>query len=84
MKNFVDLVRRLEGFWKTKGALIAFPWDQPKGAATFSPYTFFWALDDKPHSVCYIEPCRRPADARYGDSPNRLGRYYQYQVFLKQ
>ncbi|MBI4369309.1 MAG: glycine--tRNA ligase subunit alpha [Elusimicrobia bacterium] len=83
MKSFIELVHRLEQYWKSKGALLVFPWDAPKGAATFSPYTFFWALDKKYHQAAYLEPCRRPGDARYGDSPNRLGRYYQYQVFFK-
>ncbi|MBI2071349.1 MAG: glycine--tRNA ligase subunit alpha [Elusimicrobia bacterium] len=81
--TFLDVVRRLDEFWRRRGALNVFPWDLPKGAATFSPYTFFWALDEAPHQTAYLEPCRRPGDARYGDSPNRLGRYYQYQVFLK-
>ncbi len=80
---FVAMVRRLEDYWRAQGCLAVFSWDQPKGAATFSPYTFFWSLDPKPYSAAYLEPCRRPADARYGDSPNRLGRYYQYQVFMK-
>ncbi|MBI4063083.1 MAG: glycine--tRNA ligase subunit alpha [Elusimicrobia bacterium] len=81
--TFLQVVKGLDEFWRRRGALLVFPWDQPKGAATFSPYTFFWSLDDKPHGSAYLEPCRRPGDARYGDSPNRLGRYYQYQVFLK-
>lgn len=80
---FVDMVRCLEEFWVKKGCSAVFGWDQPKGAATFSPYTFFWSLDKEPRAASYLEPCRRPGDARYGDSPNRLGRYYQYQVFIK-
>lgn len=80
---FTEMIRRLDDYWRRQGCLVVYPWDQPKGAATFSPYTFFWSLDNQPHRGAYLEPCRRPCDARYGDSPNRLGRYYQYQVFIK-
>ena len=82
--TFVEIVRRLDEFWRRQGCLLVIPWDQPKGAATSSPYTFFWSIDPKPDCrFAYLEACRRPGDARYGDSPNRLGRYYQYQVFIK-
>lgn len=54
-----------------------------KGAATFSPYTFYGSLTSKPTSAAYAEPCRRPADGRYGENPNRLGKYYQFQVIIK-
>ena len=80
---FVEMARALEAFWAKNGCSALFGWDMPKGAATFSPYTFFWSLDKTPRNTAYLEPCRRPGDARYGDSPNRLGRYYQYQVFMK-
>ncbi|MFC1521057.1 glycine--tRNA ligase subunit alpha [Elusimicrobiota bacterium] len=80
---FVDMVRRLEDFWRKRGFLVVFTWDMPKGAGTSSPYTFFWSLGGKPCNVAYLEPCRRPGDGRYGDSPNRLGRFYQYQVIAK-
>lgn len=59
------------------------PYDLEKGAGTFNPFTFFGSLTTKPTSVCYVEPCRRPADGRYGENPNRLGKYYQFQVILK-
>ena len=59
------------------------PYDVEKGAGTYNPETFFGSLTKKPVSRAYVEPCRRPADGRYGENPNRLGKYYQYQVILK-
>jgi glycyl-tRNA synthetase alpha chain len=63
--------------------LIAQPFDTEKGAGTMSPHTFLRAIGPEPWSVAYIEPCRRPTDGRYGENPNRVQHYYQYQVLIK-
>jgi len=81
--NFQDIVSNLQEYWKRQGCIIAQPYDVEKGAGTFNPLTFFGSLTSKPTSVAYIEPCRRPADGRYGENPNRLGKYFQFQVILK-
>ena len=66
-----------------QGCLLAQPYDVEKGAGTMSPHTFFRCLGPKPWNVAYVEPSRRPTDGRYGENPNRLQHYYQYQVILK-
>jgi glycyl-tRNA synthetase alpha chain len=81
--DFQDLILELQRFWARAGCLLILPYDLEKGAGTFNPATFFGALTSKPTAVAYPEPCRRPADGRYGDNPNRLGKYYQFQVLLK-
>ena len=73
----------LERFWTREGCLLWQPYDIEKGAGTFNPATFFMCLGKKPWSAAYVEPCRRPTDGRYGENPNRLGHYYQYQVIIK-
>ena len=78
-----DTIMSLERFWAREGCLIAQPYDLEKGAGTFNPATFFGALTKAPTRAAYVEPCRRPADGRYGDNPNRLAKYFQYQVILK-
>jgi glycyl-tRNA synthetase alpha chain len=83
MKSFQDIVLTLQDFWSREGCVIVQPYDLEKGAGTFNPATFFGALTTSPTRAAYIEPCRRPADGRYGDNPNRLGKYYQFQVILK-
>lgn len=83
MLTFQELILELQRFWSSKGCLLIQPYDLEKGAGTFNPATFFGALGEKPTAVAYPEPCRRPADGRYGDNPNRLGKYYQFQVLLK-
>ncbi len=83
MMNFQDIVLALKEFWSQKGCLLIEPYDVEKGAATFNPATFFGAISSSPVQIAYPEPCRRPADGRYGDNPNRLGKYYQFQVLLK-
>lgn len=80
---FQDLIFTLQRYWAKKGCIIAQPYDLEKGAATFSHSTFFRCLGEKPWNVAYIEPCRRPKDGRYGENPNRLQHYYQYQVIMK-
>ncbi|MBI3292652.1 MAG: glycine--tRNA ligase subunit alpha [Elusimicrobia bacterium] len=81
--TFQEIILRLERFWTKQGCLIAQPYDLEKGAGTFHPATFLRCLGKDPWAVAYVEPSRRPTDGRYGENPNRLQRYYQYQVLLK-
>jgi glycyl-tRNA synthetase alpha chain len=81
--TFQDIILELQRYWSDQGCLLIQPYDLEKGAATFHPATFFGALTERPTAVAYPEPCRRPADGRYGDNPNRLGKYYQFQVLMK-
>lgn len=80
---FRDIVRELQDFWADKGCHIGQPYDIEKGAGTMNPFTFFRVLGEEPWNMAYIEPCRRPADARYGDNPYRMGHYFQFQVIMK-
>lgn len=81
--SFQELVLNLSKFWSDYGCIIQQPYDIEKGASTMNPATFLRSLGPEPYSVAMIEPCRRPTDARYGENPNRLGHYFQYQVILK-
>jgi glycyl-tRNA synthetase alpha chain len=81
--NFQQVIATLNAFWSDRGCLIVQPYDTEKGAGTKSPHTFLRALGPEPWSVAYVEPCRRPADGRYGENPNRVQHYYQYQVLIK-
>ena len=81
--NFQELILNLSKFWADYGCIIQQPYDIEKGASTMNPATFLRALGPEPYSTAMIEPCRRPTDARYGENPNRLGHYFQYQVILK-
>ncbi len=81
--SFSDVILKLQEYWKARGCLILQPYDLPAGAGTFHPATFLRSLDSKPWSVAYVAPSRRPADGRYGENPNRLGSYYQFQVLIK-
>lgn len=81
--TFQELILGLERFWADRGCLIQQPYDLEVGAGTFNPATLLRALGPEPWSVAYVEPSRRPTDGRYGDNPNRLGHYYQYQVIVK-
>ncbi len=78
-----DMHLALHQFWAEQGCVIAQPYDLEKGAGTMNPHTFFRALGPEPWSAGYLEPSRRPADARYGENPNRLYQHYQYQVLIK-
>jgi len=80
---FQDVIAILNKFWAEKGCVILQPYDMEVGAGTFHPATFLRALGPKPFSAAYVEPCRRPTDGRYGENPNRLQHYYQYQVIIK-
>jgi len=81
--NFQDVIMRLEKFWAQKGCIVAQPYDIEVGAGTFHPATLLRALGPEPWNVAYVQPSRRPTDGRYGENPNRLQHYYQYQVILK-
>ncbi len=81
--DLVGIIRQLDDYWRQQGCLIGQGYDREKGAGTMNPLTFFRALGPEPWRVAYVEPCRRPADGRYGESPNRLSRYLQYQVLIK-
>lgn len=81
--SFSDILLKLQNFWKQQGCLIVQPYDIPAGAGTFHPATLLKSLDSKPWSVAYVAPSRRPTDGRYGENPNRLGSYYQFQVIIK-
>lgn len=81
--NFQDIIMTLHKFWAKQGCLIWQPYDLEKGAGTFNPATFLKSLGPKPWNVAYVEPSRRPTDGRYGENPNRLQHYYQFQVVMK-
>jgi glycyl-tRNA synthetase alpha chain len=81
--NFQNLILNLQTFWAKKGCVILQPYDLEKGAGTFHPGTFLRCLGKTPWSAAYVEPCRRPTDGRYGENPNRLQHYYQFQVVIK-
>jgi glycyl-tRNA synthetase alpha chain len=81
--HFQDLILALQAYWGARGCVILQPHDFPMGAGTFAPATFLRTLGPDPWRCAYVQPCRRPGDARYGENPNRLGHYYQYQVVLK-
>jgi glycyl-tRNA synthetase alpha chain len=81
--NFQEIIMKLHTFWAKKGCLIWQPYDLEKGAGTFNPATFLRCLGNKPWNVAYVEPSRRPTDGRYGENPNRLQHYYQFQVIMK-
>jgi len=81
--NFQEIILKLERYWSDYGCLIVQPYDLEVGAGTFSPHTFFRSLGPEPYNVAYVQPTRRPTDGRYGENPNRLQHYYQYQVVLK-
>jgi glycyl-tRNA synthetase alpha chain len=83
MLTFSDMLLKLQQFWSDQGCNIVQPYDIPAGAGTFHPATLLRSLDSKPWSVAYVAPSRRPTDGRYGENPNRLGSYYQFQVLIK-
>ena len=81
--TFQELILNLSKYWSDNGCVIQQPYDIEKGASTMNPATFLRALGPEPFNTAMVEPCRRPTDARYGENPNRLGHYFQYQVILK-
>ncbi len=80
---FQDLVLSLQQFWAERGCVVQQPYDMEVGAGTFHPATFLRSLGPEPWSAAYVQPSRRPADGRYGENPNRLQHYYQFQVVIK-
>lgn len=83
MINFQEMIAKLSAFWEKQGCILHQPYDMEVGAGTFHPATFLRALGPEPYNAAYVEPCRRPSDGRYGENPNRLQHYFQYQVILK-
>ena len=81
--TFQEIILRLQNYWGKRGCVLMQPYDIEVGAGTFNPATFLKALGPEPWRAAYIEPSRRPTDGRYGDNPNRLQHYYQFQVILK-
>jgi len=81
--NFQELILTLHRFWADQGCVIHQPYDLEMGAGTFHPATFLRSLGPEPWRAAYPQPCRRPTDGRYGENPNRMQHYYQYQVVLK-
>ena len=81
--NFQEIILKLQNYWAERGCLLMQPYDIEVGAGTFNPATFLRSLGPEPWRAAYVEPSRRPTDGRYGDNPNRLQHYYQFQVILK-
>ena len=82
-KTFQGLVLALQQFWADRGCVVMQPLDMEVGAGTFHPATFLRAIGPESWNTAYVQPCRRPTDGRYGENPNRLQHYYQFQVILK-
>jgi glycyl-tRNA synthetase alpha chain len=83
MLSFQQLILRLNDFWDRQGCVLLQPYDMEVGAGTFHTATFLRAIGPEPWNAAYVQPSRRPKDGRYGENPNRLQHYYQYQVVLK-
>jgi glycyl-tRNA synthetase alpha chain len=83
MLSFQQLILRLNDYWDRQGCVLLQPYDMEMGAGTFHTATFLRAIGPEPWNAAYVQPSRRPKDGRYGDNPNRLQHYYQYQVVLK-
>ncbi len=81
--TFQELIARLQDYWARQGCIIEQPFDMEMGAGTFHPSTFLRAIGPEPWHAAYVQPVRRPTDGRYGENPNRLQHYYQFQVMLK-
>ena len=81
--KFQELILSLQAYWANQNCVIQQPYDCEKGAGTFNPATFLRVLGPEPWNVAYVEPSRRPTDGRYGENPNRLQHYYQFQVIMK-
>jgi len=81
--TFSEMLLKLQAYWQDEGCTIVQPYDFPAGAGTFHNATFLRSLGEKPWATAYVAPSRRPTDGRYGENPNRLGAYYQFQVLIK-
>ena len=82
-QSFQEIILRLQAYWAGKGCAMLQPYDMEVGAGTFHPATTLRSLGSRPWAAAYVQPCRRPTDGRYGENPNRMQYYYQYQVILK-
>ena len=82
-QTFQDLILSLQHYWAEQGCVLQQPYDKEMGAGTFHPATFLRSIGPEPWSAAYVQPCRRPTDGRYGENPNRLQHYYQFQVVIK-
>lgn len=82
-RSFQDIILTLQGFWARQGCVILQPYDMEVGAGTFHPATTLRALGPDPWNAAFVQPSRRPKDGRYGENPNRLQHYYQFQVIMK-
>jgi glycyl-tRNA synthetase alpha chain len=82
-RSFQDLILALQQFWGEQGCVILQPYDMEVGAGTFHPATTLRALGPRPWNAAYVQPSRRPKDGRYGENPNRMQHYYQFQVIMK-
>ncbi len=82
-RSFQEVILRLQAYWAAQGCAILQPYDMEVGAGTFHPATTLRALGPRPWAAAYVQPSRRPTDGRYGENPNRLQHYYQYQVLIK-
>jgi len=83
MLTFQQIILKLNHYWDGKGCALLQPYDMEMGAGTFHTATFLRSIGPEPWNAAYVQPCRRPKDGRYGDNPNRLQHYYQYQVVMK-
>ncbi|WP_131782302.1 glycine--tRNA ligase subunit alpha [Legionella gresilensis] len=83
IKTFQDIILTLQNYWAKQGCVILQPLDMEVGAGTFHPATFLRAIGPEPWAAAYVQPSRRPTDGRYGENPNRVQHYYQFQVILK-
>jgi len=81
--TFQEFIQKLEAYWSQQGCVLVQPLDLEVGAGTFHPATFLRSIGPEPWSAAYVQPSRRPTDGRYGENPNRLQHYYQYQVVMK-
>lgn len=81
--TFQGLILSLQNYWAAQGCVLMQPYDMEMGAGTFHPSTFLRSIGPEPWNSAYVQPCRRPTDGRYGENPNRLQHYYQFQVMLK-
>ncbi|MFO7757372.1 MAG: glycine--tRNA ligase subunit alpha [Roseovarius sp.] len=82
-RSFQEVILRLQGYWAAQGCAVMQPYDMEVGAGTFHPATTLRSLGPRPWAAAYVQPSRRPTDGRYGENPNRLQHYYQYQVLIK-
>ncbi|MCI0654431.1 MAG: glycine--tRNA ligase subunit alpha [Methylococcaceae bacterium] len=83
LSTFQGLIQALQEYWSGQGCILLQPLDNEVGAGTFHPATFLRAIGPEPWNTAYVQPCRRPTDGRFGENPNRLQHYYQFQVLLK-